>query len=81
MDFHHAFKETLSRFDLKVVDLANETGLSTMRIRQFKNGHNIRIDNLQSLLEAMPQEAKKFMLLLVAEGESHSPQEPENEKI
>lgn len=68
MDFHDAFKETLSRFDLDVVDLARATGLSVIRIGQFKNGQNIRIDNLQRLLEAMPPEAKKFMLLLVAEG-------------
>jgi len=81
MDFHDAFKETLSRFDLKGVDLARESGLSVMRISQFKNGQNIRVDNLQRLLEAMPPEAKKFMLLLVAEGEIHSPEESENAKI
>ena len=81
MDFHDAFKERLSRFELKGVDLAREAGLSVMQISQFKNGQNIRIDTLQRLLEAMPPEAKKFMLLLVAKGGIPSPEESENEKI
>jgi hypothetical protein len=49
-----------------------------VRIGNFKNGQNVRIDNVQKLLEAMPPEAKKFMLLLVAEGESHPLEEAED---
>lgn len=73
MDFYVAFNETLRRFDLNAVDLANERGLSMQRISQFKNGFNIRIDTLQKLLNAMPPEAKRHMLSLVADGESDSP--------
>ncbi|MBE9160667.1 helix-turn-helix domain-containing protein [Nodosilinea sp. LEGE 06152] len=70
MDFYDAFNETLHRFDIKAVDLAQETGLSMQRISQFKKGQNIRVEDLQKLLGAMPQEAKRYMLTLVAEGES-----------
>lgn len=73
MDFCNAFNETLRRFDIKAVDLARESGLSMQRMSEFKNGFNVRIDTLQKVLEAMPQEAKRFMLLLVAEGETNPP--------
>ncbi len=43
------------------------------RVSQFKDGFNVRVDTLQKLLEVMPQEAKRYMLLLVAEGETDSP--------
>lgn len=70
----------LNRFDLKVVDLANGTGLFVQRISQFKNGFNIRIDTLQKLLQAMPLESARYMLLLVAEGDINSPPEQEGSR-
>ncbi|MBD2234939.1 helix-turn-helix domain-containing protein [Phormidium tenue] len=73
MDFYDAFNKTLKRFDLKAGDLARKTDLSIQRVSQFKNGFNVRIDTLQKLLEVMPQEARRYMLLLVAEGEVDSP--------
>lgn len=72
MEFYAAFNETLKRFNLKAVDLARETDLSMQRMSQFTHGSNVRIDTLQKLLGAMPQEAKRYMLLLVAEGGNDS---------
>ncbi|WOD37254.1 hypothetical protein [Nodosilinea sp. E11] len=73
MDFYVAFNKTLNRFDLKAIDLARKTDLSMQRVSQFKDGFNVRVDTLQKLLEVMPQEAKRYMLTLVAEGETDSP--------
>jgi len=54
------------RFDLKGADIAERSGLTAAQISLFRRGQNIRIDNLEKVLEAMPQEAKEYMLLLVA---------------
>jgi DNA-binding Xre family transcriptional regulator len=70
MEFYDAFNKTLKRFDLKAGDLARKTDLSMQRVSQFKTGFNVRLDTLQKLLEVMPQEARRHMLLLVAEGET-----------
>lgn len=66
MKFSEAFKETMYRFNLKGADIAERSGLTTAQISLFRNGQNIRIDNLERILKAMPQEAKEYMLLLVA---------------
>lgn len=64
--FSEAFKETMHRFDLKGADIAERSGLTAAQISLFRKGQNLRIDNLERILEAMPQEAKEYMLLLVA---------------
>ncbi|MGJ3252341.1 MAG: helix-turn-helix domain-containing protein [Elainellaceae cyanobacterium] len=68
MKFFEAFNETVFRFRLKAKDLSERSGLTEAQISLFKSGRNIRIDNLERLLEAMPESAREYMLLLVAKG-------------
>jgi hypothetical protein len=40
--------------------------LTDAKISTFRNGGNIRIDTLEKILAAMPQEAREYLLSLVA---------------
>ncbi|MEP0910874.1 helix-turn-helix transcriptional regulator [Leptolyngbya sp. GB1-A1] len=65
MKFCEAFRETLFRFDIKGTDLAVRAGLTPTQISKFRNGENLRIDSVEKILDALPEEARKYMLLLV----------------
>ncbi|WNZ22720.1 helix-turn-helix domain-containing protein [Leptolyngbya sp. NK1-12] len=65
MRFSEAFRETLFRFDIKGADLAAKAGLTPTQISKFRNGENLRIDSVERILEALPLEAREYMLLLV----------------
>jgi hypothetical protein len=65
MKFAQAFRETMFRFDLKGTALAAESGLTTMQISKFRNGGELRTDSVEKLLEAMPLEARQYMMALV----------------
>lgn len=67
MKFSEAFRETLFRFDLKGADIAAKTGLTATQISKFRNGENLRIDSVEKILEALPDEAREYMLLLVVQ--------------
>ncbi|MGG6241559.1 helix-turn-helix domain-containing protein [Nodosilinea sp. AN01ver1] len=59
----------MSKFRLRGSELAQQSGLTTAQISNFRNGQqNIRIDSLEKLLEAMPREARLYMLSLIAEN-------------
>jgi transcriptional regulator with XRE-family HTH domain len=53
------------RFNLKGADIAERSGLTTAQISQFRNGQNIRVDNLERILAALPEEARSYLLSLV----------------
>lgn len=79
MRFSDAFRETLHRFDLKASDVAMQSGLTRSRLSQFRNGTNIRIDTLEKILDALPAEARMYMLKLVAEDPDTSIPLPERD--
>ncbi len=66
MRFSEAFQETMFRFKLKGTDLAEQSGLTPTQISDFRNGKNLRIDSVEKLLDAMPRDARLYMLQLVA---------------
>lgn len=66
MKFSEAFKETMFRFDLKGVDIAERSGLTAAQVSDFRNGKNLRIDSVERLLEALPSDARLYLLSLVA---------------
>lgn len=66
MKFAEAFRETLFRFNLTGADIADKSGLTPTQISNFRNGQNLRIDSVEKLLAALPQDAREYMLLLVA---------------
>jgi transcriptional regulator with XRE-family HTH domain len=70
--FSDAFRETVHRFNLKGSDLAQGSGLTNAQVSNFRNGQNLRIDTVEKLLAAMPQEAREYMLSLVATGNSEA---------
>ncbi|HEY9660379.1 MAG TPA: helix-turn-helix transcriptional regulator [Allocoleopsis sp.] len=65
MRFFEAFQQTLLRFNIKASDLAKTSGVSTAQLSNFRNGRNIRVDNLERILAALPKEARKYLLSLV----------------
>jgi transcriptional regulator with XRE-family HTH domain len=65
MKFSEAFRETMFRFNLKGAELAEKTGLTPTQISKFRNGENLRIDSVERILEALPENAREYMMLLV----------------
>ncbi|WP_415354708.1 helix-turn-helix domain-containing protein [Leptolyngbya sp. FACHB-1624] len=69
MKFANAFKETMFRFNLTGLEIAEKTGLTTTQISHFRNGiKNPRIDSVEKILEVFTQEQREFMLNLVAKA-------------
>jgi transcriptional regulator with XRE-family HTH domain len=75
MRFSEAFRETMFRFRLKGVEVAMKSGLTPSQISSFQNGGNLRIDSVEKILEALPLQAKSYMLSLVSQQEAISLQE------
>ena len=65
MNFSEAFDLTLKEFGLTGKSLAISTGLREATVSNFRNGSDIRSDNLEKLLGALPPEAKQFLFLKV----------------
>ncbi|NJN85567.1 MAG: hypothetical protein HC881_03660 [Leptolyngbyaceae cyanobacterium SL_7_1] len=81
MKFSEAFRETLFRFNLKGADLADKSGLTPTQISKFRNGDNLRIDSVERILGALPDEARQYMLLLVLQQDGdHVPLPSRNEE-
>lgn len=55
------------RFDLTGADIAAKSGLTPTQISKFRNGENLRIDSVEKILDALPEEAREYMLLLVVQ--------------
>lgn len=72
MRFSEAFQETMFRFKLKGTDLAEQSGLTPTQISDFRHGKNLRIDSVEKLLDAMPKDARLYMLGLVANEDTDS---------
>jgi predicted transcriptional regulator len=66
----------MHRFDLKGIDLAKKSGLKNSHISKFRAEQNIRIDTLERILAAMPTEARRYMLNLVAEDDPEAEDPP-----
>jgi transcriptional regulator with XRE-family HTH domain len=64
--FSEAFRETLFRFNIRGDELAARSGVTATQISKFRNGGNLRIDSVEKLLDALPDEARDYLLLLVA---------------
>ena len=74
MKFSEAFRETLFRFGLKSIDIAEQSGLTTGEISQFRNGKNLRMDSVERILEVLSPDARLYMLKLVARNEPSNPE-------
>ncbi|MBN8561104.1 MAG: helix-turn-helix transcriptional regulator [Leptolyngbya sp. UWPOB_LEPTO1] len=69
MKFANAFRETLFRFDLTGLEIAEKTGLTTTQISHFRNGvKNLRVDSIEKILDVLTQEQREYMLNLVAKA-------------
>jgi transcriptional regulator with XRE-family HTH domain len=65
MKFSEAFRETMFRFELTGTEIAARSGLTPTQISKFRKGENLRIDSVERILEALPLEAREYMMLLV----------------
>jgi len=59
----------MHRFNIKGADIAERSGLTNGTISSFRKGQNVRVDTLERILEAMPQAAREYMVLLVVGAE------------
>lgn len=62
MNIGEAFKLTVFRFELKASDIAQNAGLDRAVISRFRGGTNIRVETLERILVALPDEARAYML-------------------
>lgn len=78
--FSEAFREVMFRYDLKGNELAKKSGLTEKQISRFRNGENLRIDSVEKILEALPPEAREYLLILVAQNReaAHVPLPPKD---
>lgn len=65
MEFAAAFRETLHHFRIKGEEVAQRSGLPASRISAFRNGTNVRAQNIEKILDALPLEARYYWLHLV----------------
>ena len=66
----------MHRFDLSGADLAEKSGISMSQISRFRGGQNVRAATIEALLDAIPQEAREYMLSLVAKGDGEAEPPP-----
>ena len=76
MKFAQAFKLTMFHFNLSGVEIAQRSGLTTAQISNFRNGKNLRVDSVEQILEALPKEARSYMLNLVGQDKEEGPELP-----
>ena len=65
MRFSDAFRETMFRYALTGKEIADRSGVSERQISRFRNGENLRTDSLEKLIQALPPDAREYMMLLV----------------
>jgi transcriptional regulator with XRE-family HTH domain len=71
MHFYEAFDKTVKKFDLQFSDLAQATGITVSGISNFRKGFNVKVDRVETLLMALPMDARRyFMELVIADEES-----------
>lgn len=71
MRLSDAFRETMFRFRLKGINVAEASGLSPNQISSFQNGGNLRSDSIDKLLVALNRlqpGSVEYMLSLVIAG-------------
>jgi DNA-binding Xre family transcriptional regulator len=69
MNFSKAFDLTLKEFGLQGKTIAQNAGVREATVSNFRNGSEIRTDNLEKLIEALPPEAKQYLFLKVFVGD------------
>ena len=66
MDFRQAIKETMFRFNIKGVDLADKAGVKRTQISAFRTGkRDLYVSTLEQILNAMPREAQAYFYELL----------------
>jgi transcriptional regulator with XRE-family HTH domain len=61
MSFSSALRHTMSEFNLTGTELSEKSGVSKNTISAFrKGGQSLTVQNLEKLLGAMPEEARRY---------------------
>jgi transcriptional regulator with XRE-family HTH domain len=70
MTFATALKRTMFEFGLTGVELSRRSGVSKNTISAFRQGsQSLTVENLEKLLGAMPEEARKYFFSELEHGE------------
>ena len=72
MDYRQALKETMFRFDLKGVELAQRADVKRTQLSAFRTGkRDLYASTLQQIIEAMPPEAQAYYYELLKRSAVH----------
>ncbi len=63
--FYQAFDATVKKFDLDVHEVSNASGISLSKLALFRGGFDTNVDTVESLIVALPVEARKYFMELV----------------
>lgn len=67
MTFANALMHTMTEFKLKGTELSKKSGVSKNTISAFRQGgQSLTVDNLEKLLDAMPEEARMYFFSEIA---------------
>jgi transcriptional regulator with XRE-family HTH domain len=62
MSFANALRHTMSEFKLTGTELSKKSGVSKNTISAFRQGgQSLTVENLEKLLGAMPEEARRYL--------------------
>lgn len=63
--FYQAFDATVRKFDLDIDEIAESSGIPSARLALFRGGFDAKIDTVETLLTAIPIEAKCYLMELI----------------
>lgn len=63
--FYQAFDATVRKFNLDINEIAESSGIPSTRLALFRGGFDAKVDTVETLLAAMPIEAKSYLMELV----------------
>jgi DNA-binding Xre family transcriptional regulator len=67
LTFSQAFRETMFRFDLKGVDIANRAGVKPGQVSTLRNGGNLTLETFEKIINALPHDARNHLFHLLSE--------------
>jgi transcriptional regulator with XRE-family HTH domain len=76
MTFSNALRHTMSEFRLTGTELSKKSGVSKNTISAFRQGtQSLTVENLEKLLGAMPDEARRYFFSELANARQSSDME------
>lgn len=66
MNYRQALRETMFRFDLKVVELSKQSGVKSTQLSAFRTGkRDLYVTTLEQIVNSMPAQAQAYFYELL----------------